>query len=381
MTNRDATFRILARCAGVPGNPEVAERLRHDIEGLVRWDDLLQSAEDHGLEPLLLTHLRATGIAIPAEADDRLRARWVQHAHAHAVRTRVVSDVGRAFEVAAIPFLLLKGAALAQLVYQTPLFRPMRDVDLLMREQDAARAQAILRDSGFAPKGIRVPHRHHHLQGMAKTVDGATVTIEVHSRLLRPSPFTRAVRYEDVCDDALPFDWSGHTMHTLSREDMLWHVYLHAFPTDVQCFEIRLISIADLVAATGTWIDELNWDRMERRYGRLLRALPLLDHLTPWPPHVLAKFRTARSHHRIWPAPTDLPAIASSVAGTGPVMNDLFWPPEWWFRLRYGIEGPARWLWYRFAGHPARLAIGAAETLKSRVLNPYPAPPSTPASC
>ncbi len=372
MTASDAIFRTLALCAGPIGSPQIAERLRHETAGLSSFDELLQRAEDHGLEPLVSAHFHYAGIAIPPDAADRLRARWAQHAHAHAVRTRVAAEVARAFEEAGVAFLVLKGAALAQLVYRTPLLRPMRDVDLLVRGQDALRAHAILRDSGFAPKGLTVPRGHHHLQGMAKVVDGATVTIELHSRLLRPSPFTRAVRYDDLCDRAQPLTWSGTTMRTLGREDMLWHVYAHAFPTDVQCFELRLISVADLVAATETWIDQLDWDHLERRHGRLLRALPLLDHLTPLSPHVLARIRSrssARSvaYRIVWPAPKGLRAIASSVAGRGPVKRDLLWPPEWWFRLRYGIGGPGRWLWYRGVGHPARLAIGAADNLKARL--------------
>ena len=38
-------------------------------------------------------------------------------------------------------------------------------------------------------------------------------------------------------------------------------------------------------------------------------------------------------------------------------MPDVLWPPEWWFRMRYGITTWPRWVWFRVVGHPARLAL------------------------
>ena len=73
---------------------------------------------------------------------------------------------------AGVPFLVLKGAALAHLVYGDPRLRPMRDVDLLIRKADAGRALDVLTRCGFRPGGIAVPSRHHHLQGMARTRRG-----------------------------------------------------------------------------------------------------------------------------------------------------------------------------------------------------------------
>ena len=372
MTSSTTTFRVLAGCAGVPGSPTTAARLRREAAGLSSWEGLAQGAENHGLEPLVLTHFRDASLAMPAHIGDRLRARWMQHAHAYAVRTRVVSEVAHAFEGASIPFLLLKGAALAHLVYETPLLRPMRDVDVLVRKRDARRACVVLQGCGFSPKGPAVAPGYHHLQGMSTTVDGATVTIELHHELLRATPFLKPVCYEDVRNNAQPFEWAGMRVHTVGAEDMLWHLYAHAFAVNVLRPEIRLISVADLVNATETWADGLDWGRLQRQYGRLFRALALLHHLTPWSPTVLERLgRTAsgtrvHAHRAISKPPAGIRPIASSVAWTGALKRDVLWPPEWWFRVRYGIDAPGCWLWYRFAGHPARLLLAAADTAKTR---------------
>ena len=130
------------------------------------------------MEPLVLAHIERTGLAVPAAFRDRLRARRMQHAHAAAVRARVVADVAGAMAQAGVPFLVLKGAALAHLVYDDPRLRPMRDVDLLIRRPDGSRTLDVLRRCGFSPGGTAVPADHHHVQAMAKTTGGS----DRHSR-------------------------------------------------------------------------------------------------------------------------------------------------------------------------------------------------------
>jgi hypothetical protein len=362
MTSIDATFRILALCARVPGSGSVSERLLRDTTALASWDALLHHAEDHGLEPLLRAHLLAAGISAPTSVTDHLRTRWMQHAHACAVRTRVIAGVLSAMEREAIPLLMLKGAALAHVVYGNPLLRPMRDVDALVRARDARRAREVLKACGFSVTGPPVPPDHHHVRGMSTTVDGATVTIELHSRLLQPTPLLRPVEYDDVCRDAQPFEWSGREVRTLGREDMLWHVYAHAFAINVTRPAIRLISVADLVTLTEAWIDAIDWENVRRRYGRVWRALPLLHHLTPWSPRVLEKLRWD-----VGEVPDGVRPVAARLAWSADACRDVVWPPEWWLRVRYGIRGRAHWAWSRVVGHPIRLLISAARSARRRL--------------
>ena len=255
------------------------------------------------MEPLVLAHIERTGLAIPGDLRARLRARQTQHAHAAAVRTRVVADVAGAMARAGVPFLVLKGAALAHLVYGDPRLRPMRDVDLLVRKADAGRAHDVLMRCGFRPGGIPLPSRHHHLQGMARTLEGATVTIELHHELLARTPFVEPRDYDDLIRRSQPFDWGanprspalqgcGMSYQTLGCEDMLWHVYAHAFVINPRRpGAVRLLSVADLAHATEAWIDQIDWARFRREYGRMLRALLVLHDLVPWSPHVAEVLR------------------------------------------------------------------------------------------
>jgi hypothetical protein len=260
-----------------------------------------------------------------------------------------------------IPLLLLKGAALAQLVYGNPMLRPMRDVDVLVRARDARRAGAVLQACGFAEAGPAIPADHHHLRSMSKAVEGATVTIELHHRLLQNTPFLRPVEYDDVSGEAQSFGWSGHEVRAPGREDMLWHVYAHAFAINVTRPAIRLISVADLMILTEAWLDDIDWERVRRRYGRVWRALPCLHHLTPWSPRVLEKLRWDVSQ-----MPRGVRNVAPRLTWCVDACRDVVWLPEWWLYARYGVRGPAHRAWCRTVEHPVRLMASAVQSLGRR---------------
>ncbi len=361
----DGVFRFLSLCTQRPGAASVAERLPSALSAVASFDELAIAAEYHGMEPLVLAHIERTGLAIPDDFRARLRARRTQHAHAATVRTEVIDDVAGAMARAGVPFLVLKGAALAHLVYDDPRLRPMRDVDLLVHKADTRRALDVLTRCGFSPSGFAPPARHHHLQGMCRTLDGATVTIELHHELIVRTPFVERRCYDDVFRKSSPFEWGGMRYQTLGREDMLWHAYAHAFLIHPLHFSaIRLLSVADLVHATEAWVDQIEWTRLRREYPRLLRALHVVHGLVPWAPHVAKVLREQVQHPMIFvrACPIDLEPYRSVP------IQVVIWPTEWRFRMRYGITSWPRWVWFRAVGHPALLALPAALAVTRRLL-------------
>ena len=365
-TLSDGAFRFLSLCAQPPGSAAVAQRLPSALSAVPSFDELATAAEQHGMEPLVLAHIERTGLAVPAAFRDRLRARQTQHAHAAAVRTRVVADVAGAMAQAGVPFLVLKGAALAHLVYGDPRLRPMRDVDLLIRKADAGRALDVLTRCGFRPGGIAVPARHHHLQGMAKTLEGATVTIELHHELMVRTPFVEPRGYDDLIRRSQPFEWGGMSYRTLGREDMLWHVYAHAFVINtLRPGAIRLLSVADLAHATEAWIDRIDWARLRRAVHAACCARCTC--YTIWCRGRRTSRRCLREQVERRPPPSVPLRSIRILTGPSRLIPDVLWPPEWWFRMRYGITTWPRWVWFRVVGHPARLALSAGRAVMTRL--------------
>src|SRR5262245_38151271 len=128
-------FPLLAVCARAQAHPAQAALLREQAQALQQWDALPAQAEAHGLVPLVYTHLQAAGIAVPPAIKQQLLGYYMQHAHATRVRTQVLSDILTCYQAARIDALVLKGAALAHMVYPQPVLRPMRDIDILVRAE------------------------------------------------------------------------------------------------------------------------------------------------------------------------------------------------------------------------------------------------------
>jgi hypothetical protein len=358
----DHVFRLLALCAQRPGDPQVAALLPAAVAAAQPGVGIVELAAGHGLAQLLLAHLRAAKAAVLPAVSLRLFALSKLEAHTAAVRARLTSEALDALAGADIPLLVLKGAALAQMVYADAVCRPMRDVDVLIRPRDARRAYETLRQVGFTPGEGESGPRHHHLPGLWKAEDGVVADIELHHELLARVPFVARQTYDDLRPAAQPFRWGGRTLQTLGPEDMLWHLYAHAFVINTLCPGIRLISIADLIHVVETWVDVLDWDLLRRRYGRVVRALPLVDRLAPWSARALKALHVQKPRARLGVRP-----VSSSLHWSAIASGDVLWPPEWWFRMRYGVDGPGRWLWYRGAGHPLQIAMAVVDTSARRV--------------
>jgi Uncharacterised nucleotidyltransferase len=348
MSQAEPLFLLLALCARAQGHPTQQAQLRGMASTQSDWDALPALAEAHGLVPLLVTHLQAAGVAIPPHIRQQLLGYYMQHAHATRVRDQALAHILGCYQAAEIDVLVLKGAALAHLVYPQPLLRPMRDIDILVRPSDVYRAYALLPEIGFAPPpGAHhgLGPDHHHLTAIKRVADGFSVSVEVHHALHLNEP-GHPRRYEAFAPSAQPFTMGDMTAWTLGREETLWHIYRHAFSMPIGYEPARLIWVADLISLVEAWIDVLDWERVRSQYRAAERILPLLHSLTPWSDAVLDRLKLpvaqlptgAGANYQGWPR---FPLVALRARGFGRLLRDSFFPSPWWLRIHYG-QGPGR---------------------------------------
>jgi hypothetical protein len=138
-------------------------------EALDAWHRWEATGPDAWTDPVAVRWLPLIGWNLRhAALGERSRAafRGAQHA-AWAATARLLAaaePVVAALGSAGVPVILLKGAALAQTVYETPALRPIGDVDLLIPPHEAERGLAILADLGWkplrhpAPRDLMVRH-------------------------------------------------------------------------------------------------------------------------------------------------------------------------------------------------------------------------------
>jgi hypothetical protein len=186
------------------------------------WLDLLARAGRQDVTALLHHRLKLLGIdtSLPREISDRLRQAYLYHAGVNTRLFHELSTVLHLLRHEKIPVVALKGAHLAELVYDNIALRPMCDVDLLLRESDLAVAKRLLLANFFSECG----HDDHHL-GLRHR--DRRVMIELHWNLTSLSfPFN--LDTAALWRRSQPATIAGVEVAVLSPEDLLLHLCLHA---------------------------------------------------------------------------------------------------------------------------------------------------------
>lgn len=217
------------------------------------WNYLLQMAKAHRLGPMLHEKLARGDLAasIPADVLEYLQAARRKNALRSLKVYRQLASVTQILDSAQIPSIALKGAYLARFAYPDPGLRPMRDLDLLLRPEQAIDAFNLLAARGYRPIWEGSPEAHllvsHHLPQLASP-DG--IIIELHHRLSDPHPSYTNEFAEKLWQRSRPKTIGGTHINFLCPEDLLLHLCIHAaLNHDLNVGPLALADVAALAAS------------------------------------------------------------------------------------------------------------------------------------
>ena len=114
------------------------------------WEQVLAVALDAGVGPLLYKATRGKNL-IPHAVETELRNSYYLNAGRSILLTSEFEAIQNRLSTCGVPFILLKGAALAETIYKNPALRPMVDIDLLVQHRDAQRAVNALAGDHYIP--------------------------------------------------------------------------------------------------------------------------------------------------------------------------------------------------------------------------------------
>ena len=224
------------------------------------WNELVQLAIRQRMAPLLYAQLKTFPAQdIPGRFFKRLEREYLNSAMTNMV---IFTEFSRVFNVLHendLPFIALKGAHLAEMVYSDPALRIMTDLDILVREMDVSRAASLLMQIGYAPwdKTVADPADHH----LPPLVKSGTVPVEIHWGLHRIRVPGRA-DIVGLWERAVPAKLGSGKALVLSVEDLLLHLSLHAAQHD---FDSKLSSIYDVHEIIRSGHSQINWKELEAR--------------------------------------------------------------------------------------------------------------------
>lgn len=215
----------------------------------VRW----QGLEGHLLEVIVRGDLRAT--------DEQREQAQRAHADAMAVATLLQRELVRCVDVlshSGIDYRVLKGSALAHLVYTNPALRSVADIDLLVPSRDTAAAVRALTANGAERHGF--DRRLHRLELPSG------VHLDLHGTLA-PGPFGFGPKVDSAAlfETWTPFDLGGRTLLTLGLEELLVQACYSAVLTDIPPGLVSLRDVAELCLSGG--IDPARVEMLATRWS------------------------------------------------------------------------------------------------------------------
>ncbi|MBS0420793.1 MAG: nucleotidyltransferase family protein [Proteobacteria bacterium] len=236
--------RLLHLCAAGIGDPQEVADL-----GATDWARLLVMARRHRLGPLLHSRLVGRPVAdagapgIPKPFAEAIAANFDKHSRRAVELQAEVSRIQRIMRENEIPVVFLRGAFLAFHIYRQPGLRPMRDLDLLVPEDQVAEASRALRTSI-----LRRPGRPAEQPVLR-------IDVEFHTRLAEQSRRCDPAFDAGTWNRLISRVVAEEEIWYLAPEDQLLHLILHTLQDNPRnCHPIVLTDIAQLLEQTG-----INW--------------------------------------------------------------------------------------------------------------------------
>jgi chorismate mutase len=137
-------FAFVCACIGWPPSPSHLARVRAAAD-TVDADMLVRVARRHDVATQVADVMRQAGLDVPPRLD-----RIAQRRRRQALKQVAATiDLRDRFAVVDIPLLVLKGVALSQRLYASPVLRGAADIDLVVPRDTVERAWSVLRDAGY----------------------------------------------------------------------------------------------------------------------------------------------------------------------------------------------------------------------------------------
>jgi hypothetical protein len=171
-----------------------------------------------------------------------------------------------------VPWLLVKGPVLAELVYGDPGLRPYADIDVIVRAGDLPSVARVMETSGSLPLDRNWPLMLRMRAGEVHLELPQHVELDLHWHLLFGSEQRRAfpIAMEELFERARPVQVRGATVWTTDPVDTLLHLCVHGAVEGGD----QLIWLKDIERVIA--VDVPDWDEVVRRatVGRI--GLPVV---------------------------------------------------------------------------------------------------------
>lgn len=183
------------------------------------WEEIILRSAKYRVGPLLYSRLKTDGY-IPAEVMRRLKRIYLANAMKNVKLYNELSKLLTMLQDDGISVIVLKGAAIAEAVYQNIALRPMSDIDLLVKGKDVWGVDGALLQLGY--KSPTCLFSKWYAQWIQHIVYNKRMfRIDVHPNRIFEMPNL------DLWINASPVEIASADALILGPEDFLLHLCTH----------------------------------------------------------------------------------------------------------------------------------------------------------
>jgi putative nucleotidyltransferase-like protein len=247
MDNR-LEFDVLFYCLGIGTNKIKSVRL--DQLPSSEWEDIICQSDRNGVAPLLYMRLKALSqkTTIPDSVLKKLRKKYVYTAWKNKQLNHELSQMLSLLNNHGIPVIVIKGAALAELLYQNIALRPMNDVDLVVKKKDLQKIDKILSSSEFSNTTQSLHSKRKNKWVPIITYMNRVKSFDLHTRLFE-------LPKHNPWENAAPASVASTDTLILGLEDFFLHLCLHVHR------HLYMVGITKLI----WWYDIAEWIKLYRK--------------------------------------------------------------------------------------------------------------------
>ncbi len=226
------------------------------------WNGVVENAIDHGVSPFIWHHIKpfAQALGIPRSVNNKFSNLYLRSVGKGEVIRNQLHSLLQLFEQNGFPVIVVKGAYLADKVYQDFSIRPMTDIDILIKPEDAHSVENTLLASGYgALKSTSEPISSNHY--IYKPICNG-VRVEVHIDL-RSRDNDRSFDINDIWRRSVVATIVGCKARALGLEDLILYQCYHHSKHLFKHFGLR--SLCDLALIIKHNAGNINWELLAER--------------------------------------------------------------------------------------------------------------------
>lgn len=225
------------------------------------WRSVIALAGGYGLTPLLAHRARQRGIVFPDGIDESLRNATLENTARNMLMYQELGRLLHLLDAKHITVILLKGAFLAEAVYNAPGLRKISDVDLLVSRDQLQDAFALLRAEGYETRGGFTPGESEREPSHVPELTKNGMFIDLHWTIA-PEGSGLEIDPVGIWDRAQKFHLQGVETSAPGLSDLLLHLAVHAAYGHQLHYQLRtLYDLDEILSKFGT---DLDWEQLIR---------------------------------------------------------------------------------------------------------------------